>query len=222
MRSKIIAIALLICPATVWAVPITINWSGEITEYHATPGSPVEPPLSSNAISGSITYDTDLLPTPDAGSTSEFLSFSGGDFISSSVQWAGGTFNPNLPGGLGFDTLQITNGLVDSFLVVDSSSVFDVGGRIALLQFNLIGLPNLFSGNIATADSVPNGAFMDGLSSFLDLNLIEGSGFDATYSIRNVNAQVASVPEPGMLSLLAIGLLTIALSRRKRTVRERT
>jgi hypothetical protein len=44
-------------------------------------------------------------------------------------------FNPNLPGGIGADVLQITNSDVDSYVLMGSSSVIDIDGRPAFLQF---------------------------------------------------------------------------------------
>jgi hypothetical protein len=217
VKKKIIALALLVFPLTASAVPITINWSGEITDYHATPGSGFPaPPLASTLISGTISYNTDFLPAPDPGSNSEFLGFTGGDFITSSIQWAGGVFNPNLPGGIGADVLQITNSVVDSYILMDSSSVIDVDGRLAFLQFAIFGVPDLFGSATASADSVPGGVFQTGSNAFLNLSLLGGEGFDGTYTVTNVRTGVVNVPEPEMWVLVLAGLLALVVCRGRR------
>src|SRR5260370_42257737 len=85
---RMTAFALLLLPAFANADTISIDWTGQIVSYGATPDSGFpQGPLSTSAISGNLTYDTSLLPAPDAGNPPGVFSFSGGGLIQSTAPW---------------------------------------------------------------------------------------------------------------------------------------
>ena len=217
--------ALLLLPIAALAVPVSISWKGEITGYQVSGGGFPSLPLPTTSISGVITYDTSLLPSPDAGNPPEIFSVSGGDFIHSSINWAGGLFQPFIPGGSASDSLLIVDSDNDEFTVTDNWSFLDPSGEFqhdALMTFSLFGLPDLFSvgAGDAFATSVPdptllffgNGGYLDLRVDFLDGAF---TGFLATFQIDSFEVSPISVPEPATAIVLLIGLSGLGLLRRR-------
>jgi hypothetical protein len=207
------AFALLLLPALASATPVSIDWTGQIFNYVATPDSGFpQAPLSTNAISGNITYDTSLLPAPDAGNPPGVFSFTGDDFIHSTVQWAGGVFQPDIPGSTASDSLLIDS-LQGEVTILDSGTYVDPLGNVhtALVSFDMLGLPDAFTSTLGADPGTPaNGtAFVSGGGVFTDLT----QGLIAPYQLDNATV---SVPEPGTLSLWAAALLGLVVMRRPR------
>lgn len=226
-NATLATMALLFLPIAAHAVPVSISWTGEITGYQVSGGGFPSVPLPTTAISGVITYDTSSLPTPDAGNPPDIFSVSGGDFIHSTINWAGGLFQPAVPGGNAFDSLLIVDSINDEFTVTDTWSFLDPSGEFqhdALMTFSLFGLPDLYTvgEGTASATSVPDPALLFfGTGGYFDLRVdfLSGdfSGFLATFQINSFEASPISVPEPATLLLVLIALSGLGLVHRRKT-----
>jgi hypothetical protein len=218
--------SLLLLPIAALAVPVSISWTGEITGYQVSGGGFPSLPLPTTSISGVITYDTSALPTPDAGNPPEIFSASGGDFIHSTINWAGGLFQPFVPGGSASDSLLIVDSDNDEFAVTDTWSFLDPSGefqRDALMTFSLFGLPDLFTigAGTASATSVPDPTLLFfGEGGYFDLRVdfLSGDigGFLATFQVNSFEVAPISVPEPATVLLMLIGLSGLGLVHRRK------
>lgn len=220
--------ALMFLPIAAPAVPVSISWTGELTGYFVSGGGFPSLPLSTTSISGVITYDTSLLPVPDAGNPPDIFSVSGGDFIHSTINWAGGLFQPAAAGGVASDSLLIVDSISDEFTVTDTWTFLDPSGEFqhdASMTFSLFGLPDLYTvgEGIASATTLPDQTLLSfGTGGYFDLQLdflSEGdiSGFIADFQVTSFDAtSPTSVPEPATLVLMLIGLSGLSIVHRRK------
>jgi hypothetical protein len=206
-------LTLLLAPTAAFSETVAIDWSGQIDSYAAA-GSVYPPSLSDTSISGVFTFNTNLLPPPDAGNPPGVVSFTGSGFLQSSVQWSGGPFAAEPPGSAGSNSLYIDS-TQDLFTIQDSSTYTDAFGisHQALLYLNVSGL-------LASIAGSPGGTSGSGL--FGDVTVPSDDsgpqGFEATFITDSVSVKTVGVPEPDTLSL-GVGMLLalgVALVRRRR------
>jgi hypothetical protein len=208
--------ALLLSPALALANTVSIQWTGQIDGYGSV-GSGLPPaPLSDPNISGVINLNLNLLLTPDAGNPFGVISFTGSDFLQSSIQWAGGLFQPTPPGATGSDSLYVDwlQGLcniTDQSVYVDSQGV----AHEAVLSLNLVGPVQFTPGQGASFgnDVVGSGSFGDTSAD---------GGFLGQFEVDRATTSRVSVPGPDMASLAASMLLAVSVlllrTQRKRPV----
>jgi len=204
----------LLAPAVTLANTVSIGWTGQIDAYVSAGSGFPEAPLSDATISGVINVNLGLLPAPDPGTPFGVVSFTGSDFLQSSVQWAGGTFQPHPAGGAGSDSLYLDL-ISGQCSVTDSSTYVDDQGvsHLALLSLSLDGLPQFTPGKGLTfADDVT------GSGTFGDATEDGNQGFIGQFQVDNVTLTTVAVPEPDTASLAVTVLLAVAvaLSRRRR------
>jgi hypothetical protein len=215
-RTKILLLAVLLAPAAAFAETVAVDWSGQIYAYAASPGSVYAPTLSDTSVSGVFTFDTNLLPLPDAGNPAGVLSFTGSGFMQSSVQWSGGPFAADPSGSTGSNNLFIDTN-ADQVIIQDSSSYMDGLGtpHQALLSLTVNGLL------AATSSGGTLGTL--GYGDFYDLTApADGSapgGVEAFFTTDSVTVQAVAVPEPDTASLsvgMLLAVMMVALIRRRR------
>jgi hypothetical protein len=205
---------LLLAPALTLANTVAIDWSGQITVYDSAGSGFPQSPLSDTNVSAVINLNLDLLPTPDAGNPTGVVSFTGTDFLQSSVQWAGGTFQPDASGA-GSDSLyldflggQCT--LTDSGAYLDDQGV----GHLALVSISLMGLLNF------TPDHGPGfGGDVTGTGVFGDSAADGSRGFISSVELDGIKVTTVAVPEPDAASL-GIGMLLAIMVARIRLRRQ--
>jgi hypothetical protein len=213
-RTKMLLLTLLLAPAAAFAETVAVDWSGQIDAYAAAPGSSYPQTLSDTSLSGVFTFNTNLLPPPDAGNPAGVVSFTGSGFVQSTVQWSGGTFTPEPPGSTGSSSLYIDTN-ADECTIQDSSTYMDALGipHQAVLSLDVSGLI------AATATGSSFGTVGSGY--FWDLTTpADGSapgGFEAFFTTDSVSVKVG-VPGPDTASL-SVGMLLavmVALIRGRR------
>lgn len=217
-RTKMLLLTLLLAPAAASAATVVVDWSGQIDAYAAAPGSSYPQTLSDTSISGAFTFNTNLLPPPDAGNPAGVVSFTGSGFMQSTVQWSGGTFTPEPPGSSGSSSLYIDTN-ADECTIQDSSTYMDALGipHQAMLNLDVSGLI------AATATGFSVGTVGSGY--FWDLTTpSDGSapgGFEAFFTTDSVTV---GVPGPDTASLSVGMLLAVMVAfmrgRRKEACKE--
>ena len=214
-RTKMLLLTLLLAPVAAFAETVEVDWSGQIDAYAAAPGSSYPQILSDTSVSGDFTYNTSLLPPPDAGYPDGVTSFTGSGFLQSSVQWSGGPFAAEPPGSTGSNSLYIDT-IGDECTIQDSSTYMDSLGtqHQALLYLDVTGLL------AATAAGSSDGTL--GTGYFWDLTApTDGSapsGFEAFFTTDSVTEKAVAVPGPDSASL-GVGMLLavmVALMRGRR------
>jgi hypothetical protein len=214
-KTKMSFLALLLAPAVTFAATVTVDWSGQIPDDgYGAAGSVYPQSLSDYNVSGVFTFNTDLLPPPDALNPAGVVSFTGSGFLQSSVQWSGGPFAAEPAGSTGSNSLYI-NWTQDLCQIQDSSTYTDGLGTLhqALLELSVTGL--LAAASSGSADVLPgNSGFFEDVTLPSDLN---SQGFQAVFEADSVSV---SVPEPDTASLsaamlLAIGVASIRARRRR-------
>lgn len=131
-----------------------------------------------------------------------------------SITFSDGSFGAGSATGIGVATLLGAVSFSGSRFAVDVADhghfdVVNVGGGVSLggvLVVDFTGTPEIGSYRILTADAV-SGSF-GALQSNLDPALYR---VDARYGASYVDLNVTAVPEPGSLSLLAVGALLLGL-----------
>lgn len=193
--------ALLLAPALTLANTVAIDWSGQIAAYGSAGSGFPQSPLSDTNVSAVINLNLDLLPTPDAGNPTGVVSFTGTDFLQSSVQWAGGTFQPDAPGA-GSDSLYLDL-LGGQCTITDSGAYLDDQGvgHLALVSISLMGLLNFTPGHGPSF-----GGDASGVASFGDSNADGSQGFIGEVQLDRVKVTTVAVPEPDTASL-GVGML---------------
>jgi hypothetical protein len=225
-RTKIVLLTLLLAPAAASAATVEVDFSGQLDAYAVTPGSSYPQTLTDTSVSGVFTFNTSLLPTPDAGNPPGVVSFSGSNFLQSSVQWSGATLSPEAPGSAGSNTLYIdTNAGLCT--IQDDSTYMDALGiphqaEIAL-NFSGLSVARLLAPGSGGSLGVTSGSgdFFD-LTSPTDGSL--PSGVEALFIPDSVSVKVVGVPGPDSASL-GVGMLLAAMVamirvRRRQEARE--
>jgi hypothetical protein len=205
--------ALLLAPALTLANTVAIDWSGQIAGYDSAGSGFPQSPLSDTNVSGVINLNLDLLPTPDPGNPTGVLSFTGTDFLRSSVQWVGGNFQPDasiaesdslyldLPGG------QCT--ITDSAIYLDGLGA----AHLALVSITVMGLENFTPGQGPSF-----GGDVSGTGGFADSTADGSQGFFSAVQLDSVRVTTSGpgpepVPEPDAGSLGLGMLLAIIVAR---------
>ena len=220
-KIKMSFLALLLAPAVTFATTVTVDWSGQIDAYGAV-GSVYPQTLSDTSISGVFTFDTNLLPPPDAGNPPGVVSFTGSGFLQSSVQWSGGPFAAEPPGSSGSNSLYIdTTQNPDLVSIQDGSTYIDAVGTLheALLNLNITGL--LAANSPGSTSAISGNGFFEDVTVPSDNS--DPQGFQAVYEADSISVHVqpVSVPEPDTASL-SVGMLLavmVAWRGRRRQVR---
>ncbi len=193
--------ALLLAPALTLANTVAIDWSGQVAAYDSAGSGFPQSPLSDTNVSAVINLNLDLLPTPDAGNPTGVVSFTGTDFLHSSVQWAGGTFQPDASGA-GSDSLylDLPGGqctITDSGTYLDDQGL----GHLAVVSISLMGLLDF------TPRQGPSfGGDVSGVGVFGDSNADGSQGFFSEVQLDRVKVTTVAVPEPDAASL-GVGML---------------
>jgi hypothetical protein len=217
-KTKMVFLALLLAPAITFAQTVTVDWSGQIDYYCAAPGSVCPQTLSDPSVSGVLTFNTSLLPPPDAGNPAGVVSFTGSGFLQSSVQWSGGPFAAEPFGSTGSNSLYIDT-TQDLCTVQDSSTYIDALGTThqALLTLSVTGL--FAASTSGSAGDISGSGFFGDVTAPSDPSAT-AEGFQAVFETESVsvNAQPVAVPEPDIASL-SVGMLLpimVALMRGRR------
>lgn len=106
MRRHLALLLLLALPGSALAVPVTLQFTGTVTEYASiTDGTGRVQDLNSLPtldVFGQMTFDVEMAPAPYIFATDSYYYFDrrGGDidFVTGSLSWAGNTFVPSLQG----------------------------------------------------------------------------------------------------------------------------
>ncbi|MEM6391383.1 MAG: PEP-CTERM sorting domain-containing protein [Planctomycetota bacterium] len=93
------------------------------------------------------------------------------------------------------------------------SFVFDIDGAGATLTRDGVGLGSLASVDISAAGEAEYSRFADGVTFFVEIN--RSNTANGTATIDNLSFTGTLIPEPGSLSLLALGALGLMHRRRK-------
>jgi hypothetical protein len=207
-------LALLLTPALALANTVAIDWSGQITAYGSAGSGFPQDPLSDTNVSGVINLNLDLLPTPDQGNPDGVVSFTGTDFLQSSTQWAGGSFQPHPAGADGSDNLYLDL-LGGQCSITDSSVYVDDQGvtHLALVSLSLTGLPQFTPGQ-----GFSFGSDVTGSGVFGDSTADGEQGFIGEFQLDNIKLTTVSAPAPdsAVLSLGMLLALMVALIRVRR------
>lgn len=236
---RLLLIGFVAASTVATAAPITVEFSGRITDISSFSSGPPDAPFELGAeISGAITYDPDLLIALDSGNAATLYLRDNfgevGNWFTSSLQIAGRAFSvEELPyhGG----TLSIIDdhasdtGLYDSFHVYDASREFidpNVTEQFRLMRLSLGWSSNLVPPRLTnnlnpytpidfSQASYSSGFFMDTISRRNEdsSSYSAFSGWIARFSIDNVSQRVA-VPEPDIRWMLLGGLAILFLSAR--------
>ena len=205
-KTKMSFLALLLAPAVTFAATVTVDWSGTIPiDGYGAAGSVYPQTLSDTSISGVFTYNTNLLPPPDAGNQAGVVSFTGSGFLQSSVQWSGGPFAAEPSGSAGSNSLYIDT-THDLCTFQDSSTYMDGMGTMhqALLYLSVTGL--LAANSPGSAGEISGNGFFADVTVPSDNS--DPQGFQAVFATDSVsvNVQPVGVPEPDTASL-GVGML---------------
>ena len=218
-RTKMLLLTLLLTPAAAFAETVAVDWSGQFIGYAASPGSGYPQTLTDFSVSGVFTFDTNLLPPPDAGNPAGLFSFTGSGFLQSSVQWSGASFTPDVAGSTGSNSLSVDT-IGDEVILQDSSSYTDSMGtqHQDTLSLDVFGL---LAATLAGTSDTTLGAGTGGFSDFaFPADGSAPGGVQAFFITDSVTASVVSVPEPDTASL-SVGMLlavTVAWIRGRRKV----
>jgi len=180
---KVLTIGVLLAPASVLAVPITVDFT--ITNSSAYIGSTYNGYAVGGTTNGSFTFD-------DALGTFENAS-AGSAAIDLSLNWLGASFDES--------NTQIWQLRFDSLGALTGWALG--GANCAFNCINSAGPSDLY---------VTGGAPYNGTSA----GHVEGVNGWMVGSVTSWSSHPASVPEPGTLGLLGVGLLAASAARRKR------
>lgn len=205
-------LTILMSPMAANAVPITWEFTGEIDDVTGSPGVAI-----GDAFRVLVNFDTDAALERaqtggrfDPGTRYEYDA-SGISFL---VSFPGLSDQSITPFGDGFDLLWLRDNSGDR-----SCCEFDEvdGLTFALLDSNGFGVSIVLRGSILDIVNGP-GLPEDPDPRLVDLEIarfqwltVDGSAFGDVATINRV-----SVPEPGTLGLLGIGLLGIGVARRRK------
>lgn len=226
---KIIVALLGTWPVLASAAPITISWTGSITEYiqYSSSGGQTPGVLEDSRISGSVTYDPETFAHLSGVSYDrwELLSSNGLDVLQTRTTWQNGTFVPNAAANSldSFRAFDAGTPLgwpaeLDSLLLQDQQSDGEI---YQLLQLGFLGADMLGAGTASnpspfTAPNILPGAYGSGRLQWQSGPYYDGVGYFLTFSIDSFALETVSVPEPAGLALLLSGLMGMMVSRKRR------
>jgi hypothetical protein len=184
-----VAILLLAAPVISSAQMLAVDWTGQIDSYTSTL-SPVGPqfppaPLSDTKVSGEFDINLTQLPTPAVSpGLVDFYKFdvTGIGYMTSSVQWQGGTFTPVKPGGFKTDDITLTPGqckISDSVDYITQPGIFQTVSGVSL-DLN-------FPSGLGSSDVSGSGNFF--YQSFF-------SSFSADFTVNDVSVKVMPTAAP--------------------------
>lgn len=136
----------------------------------------------------------------------------------SNVVGAGAEFELQLPQSP--DNFGLSVDISDSSIQISSikNTIFGLGaGELLTLSFDVdvLGISNFVASNVSVI-SLSSISFIDNMLS-IDLN--NGATWDVgSYVSFDIDTATASVPEPGTLMLMGLGLAGIGFSRKKKSV----
>jgi hypothetical protein len=225
-KAKLSYLALLLAPAATFAATVSIDWTGKIDPYAATAGSGYPQSLSDISVSGVFSFNTDLLPTPDAGNPPGVVSFGGSGYLQSNVHWAGGLFQSEPTGSSGSNSLYIDT-VQNRCTITDSGTYVDALGspHLPLVSLNLTGLDQLATSFGAGSPGSTAGS-VSGSGIFGDSTLDTMEGFVAAFTEDSIAVTVSPGSNPvaapeiepacgiSALTLLA-GVLAVIRGRRR-------
>ncbi len=200
-KATIAALSLLLATPAAFAEQVSINWSGDIYDYAATPDSHAPQTLDNNDIWGKISFDTSLFPAADLGNPPGVTSYSGSDLFQSSFHWDGGLSKA----GSGSDLVLYDSGANELELTAQDTYTDRHGtSHTSIFTFDLLGYGTSSVGGGGTFINVTDA----------------GSGYAGQYSLDKVRIKATAAPEidPGSgltaLSFLA-GCLAVIRGRRR-------
>jgi hypothetical protein len=235
MRCFIALAALISAPIPAFAVPITIDVTGTIRTYLTHDNSPFgvdqTATLSHLDVHGFVTYDLGLAPpavTRPFGDGGVYERSSIGlpfiEFVSASLTWANGTFIAAplfVPVGATAvgDALLLTNsiGSPDDFVIADQFGWQNESGAAALSR-TVFRFEDDF---ISDAVAIPTGTEFPDLARALSRVFVQSvsvtsddvlNGFQLGIDVTAASVRAVQVPEPGMLTLLSLGLAGLGIS----------
>lgn len=200
-KARIAVLSLLLATPAAFAEQVTINWSGDIFDYAATPDSHAPQTLNNDDIWGKISFDTSLFPTADLGNPPGVTSYSGTNLFQSSFHWEGGLFKTGSQSDFvlydaGSNELELT--AQDTY--TDRHGV----DHLKIFTFDLMGYGT---------------SAVSGGGNFFNVTG-DDSGYAGQYSLDKVRVKTTAAPEidPGSgltaLSFLA-GCLAVIRGRRR-------
>jgi hypothetical protein len=209
---------LLFAAAPVDAIPIvgtftgTIDSGTDISDYFGTGGGD----LTGQALSGTLSYDTDTAPAPSA--PGQFLSSGALNWLSASITINGASYSFDAFAADPATNHDLVVGVTDepdsfSLNVTRTTVLSDTVMEQQLALFVLEGLGDFTSGlELPQSLSWSADAASSSAGTFLVSCYTEGCAspaFAGSFSLSTLSLAPVAVPEPGTLGLLGVGFLAI-------------
>ena len=236
MKRIIVAAIAAACPALCVALPITLNWTGQVTQYVTFTGASgdQEQAITDQNISGSVTYDPDLFAHLSGPffTTWQLSNADNLDFIQTQTSWQNGLFAPNPAGETRNDSFRAIDELTpfgqdpatDSLSLQDQA--FD-GTIVEQVQLGFLA-PDMLGvvGSNPSPYTIPNTLGVYGFGSLFWRSgpFGDGFGYRVAFNIDSLSVAARSVSEPGGLPLMIFGLLgsSLLVASHSRSSRRRT
>lgn len=175
-KATIAVLSLLLATPAAFAEQVTINWSGDISDYAATPDSHGPQSLTNDDIWGKISFDTSLFPTADLGNPPGVTSYTGSDLFQSSFRWQGGLFKA----GSGSDFVLYDSSANELELTAQDTYTDRHGANhTSIFTFDLLGY--------GTGSVTGGGTFINVTDA--------GSGYAGQYALDKVRVKTTAAPE---------------------------